>query len=164
MLYESNELMLIKNKEPQRNTGSIQCINHRLGVERKLHMDAFERKTKLSSYLHVLPWLPVLYQVKTVFLICPYLLIFKCLQSVHAMVTFCPRFFWTVGSHYDVCQVCSFNLWAVLPAENSGQMKTEWLWCKHLDAREWHFSVSEWVLTAKYGLRFAKPSTGKHFI
>ena len=49
MLYESNELILIKNKEPQRNIESIQCIDHRLGVEQKLHMDAFERKNKLTT-------------------------------------------------------------------------------------------------------------------
>lgn len=131
MLYESNELILIKNKEPQRNIGSIQCINHRLGVEQKLHKDAFERKNKLPSpphHLHVLPWLPVLYQVKTIFLICPYLLIFKCLQSIYAMVTFCPRLFWTMGSHHDLRLVCFFSLWTVLPGENTGQMKTEWLW------------------------------------
>lgn len=150
MFYESNELILIKNKEPQRNIESIQCIDHRLGVEQKLHMDAFERKNKLTTSPPTPPYTcptvtPCPIPSETVFLICPYLLIFKCLQSIYAMVTFCPRLFWTMLSHYDLCLVSFFSLWTVLPGENTGQMKTEWLWCSQTPGYKRTTFLNIWV-------------------
>lgn len=56
MLCGSHELTLVKNEEPQRNVGSIQCIYNKLRTKQRLHVDAFERKkNKLSVYLYLLP-------------------------------------------------------------------------------------------------------------
>lgn len=56
MLCGSNESILVKNEEPQRNVGSIQCIYNKLRIKQRLHVDAFERKkNKLAIYLYPLP-------------------------------------------------------------------------------------------------------------
>lgn len=85
MLCGSNELICVKNEEPQRNVGNIRCFYNKLSMKSRLHMDASDgirinnSPSISTSYLDSL----TLHQVETAFKICSYLLVFSYSQVPH---------------------------------------------------------------------------------
>lgn len=167
MLCGSNELMHVKNEEPQWNVGNIQCFYNKLRMKSRLHMDAFvgmrvNNSPSISiSYLDSLG----LHQVETAFKICSYLLVFSYLQVPHfikwwllAQGSFGQ--WWLLVSVWRALSICGMS-----PGKNTGQMNANGPDAtKHLDLAKWHFSTSEKALTLKFELRRIKHCTGTRFI